>query len=259
MSGHGLERRKQGGRRLANPGGGFGQQHQARGVGPVHRRRQAALPRPERRVGEGQLVQGLIAGQAVRTLAPGPVGVAPAQGIHGLGQFIARVPGLMNRLPAAVDVVVHQRNVQAVQLQLFAQHPSVHAGLCPVQCLAVGSDQGRIAPVGLDLFQPAGIRVPAVGPTLDAQAMTHRAQADLALVPGTAPGGDGGVPFDAVDTAGRGREAQVQVTGAGTEVAQHTHRHAAQWQLPGGQAGLGVLGEGVDRIHGGRQRIVLDI
>ena len=43
MSGHGLERRKQGGRRLANPGGGFGQQYLARGVGPVHRRRQAAL------------------------------------------------------------------------------------------------------------------------------------------------------------------------------------------------------------------------
>ncbi len=125
--------------------------------------RQLALAVPEAGVRKGQRGQRLVELRAMNGLLPGPREIARAERLEVLAQRLAR-PALGQReLFAAGEFEVHQRDLDAGQRALLAQHPSVDARLRPVQRAMVGADGGELAAEGLDLFQPAARGVVAVG------------------------------------------------------------------------------------------------
>jgi hypothetical protein len=89
-----------------------------------------------------------------------------------------------------------------------------------VQRAVVRANRLEVAAGGLDLLQPAALRVVAVGPAAHLQTAEARTQAQLAFVVRAAPALHQAVAGHAFLRAGCGHEAQVQVAGPGGEGAQ---------------------------------------
>ena len=116
-----------------------------------------------------------------------------------------------------------QGQLDGRQTFALAQHPAIDHGLGPVQRALPGVLAGQAAAVGLDLFEPARLRVPAVGAAAHQQVAMTGAQADLAQALGAAPAGDQGMTVDALLGRRGGGVAQVQVAAPGHQLAQGAH------------------------------------
>src|SRR5689334_22337045 len=81
----------------------------------------------------------------------------------------------------------------------------------------------EVAAVGLDLLEPVGLGVPAVGPAAHHEAAMRAFDRDLAAVGAASAASHGGVAGHALHRGGRGRETQVEVAGARGELAQGAH------------------------------------
>jgi len=127
------------------------------------------------------------------------------------------------RLAARTDVVVHEREFERVEAELFAQKRPVHAQLRPVQRTLVFAHCFEVAAIGLELFEPAACGVVAVGAAAHRQRFECAGQRDFGLVARRAPRGDGGVAGAAIARVGRRREAHVEVAAFGGELAQRAH------------------------------------
>jgi hypothetical protein len=123
----------------------------------------------------------------------------------------------------AGDVEIHQREMDFGQPQLLAQQVTIHAQLCPVQMAVVVAHAGKLAAVGLDLFEQVLLRVVAVGPSAHMQRPEVARKADLGLIARPAPRADHGVSGHAFLGGGGGREAQVEVALLGGKFAQRAH------------------------------------
>jgi len=106
---------------------------------------------------------------------------------------------------------------------------AIDRGLRPVQSAVVGGDGVRIAPVGLDFFQPVQQRRIAVGAPAYDQGMASAAQFQgfgqehFLFVARWPTGAYDGMALYAFECCGRRGEAQVKVSRACGEVAQCTH------------------------------------
>ena len=232
------QRREQCGHGLADAGGCLREQVAPGAVGTVHGSGHLALTGSKCLKRKAQRLQRRVARHAVQALGASPAGVAGAQRFKKGLQLHGAVPHRQHGFLSGVDVEINQRHFDALQTELLAQHPGVHAGLRPVKGAMVVGDAVGISPVGLDLFQPWRGGVEAVGAALHQQLAETRAEFDFALVARLAPSGDGGVSLNAVLRAGRGRETQVQIAGLGRERAEHTHRHRGRgWRFVGQERG----------------------
>ena len=215
------------------PVGGLGQQAAAAGLVAilalahvaVHRHGQLTLPRAKAAVRKGQSRQRRVAGLAVLLLPVRPIQVARAQRLKVRLQVGGGVGfdqlGLLPRAGLHVD----QRHLQALQPPSLAQQVAVHARLRPVQGALVGAHPVELAPVGLDLFELLAGSVKPVGPPTHCELLEQATQRHLGLIAFAPAALHQAVAFHALQRAGRGSEAQVQVARAGREGAQGTHRH----------------------------------
>ena len=232
LTGAGLQHREQRTQRLADARGGLGQQAAAAGLVAilalahvaVHRHGQLALPRAKAAVRKGQRRQRRVAGLAVLLLAVRPGQVARAQRLKVRLQVGGGVGfdqlGLLPRAGLHVD----QRHLQAREPPGLAQQVAVHAGLGPVQGALVGAHPVELAPVGLDLFELLAGSVKTIGPPAHRELLEQPAQRHLGLVAIAPAALHQAVAFHALQRAGGGGEAQVQVARAGGEGAQGAHR-----------------------------------
>ena len=253
----GLQQREQRAQRLADARGGLRQQAAAavfvailvvpvaRPHVAVHSHGQLALPGAKAAVRKGQRRQRCIAGLAVLLLAVGPGQVARAQRLKVRLQIRSGVGfdqlGLLPRAGLHID----QRHLQAREPPRLAQQVAVHAGLGPVQGALVGAHPVELAPVGLDLFELLAGCVKPVGPPTHRELLEHATQRHLGLVAIAPAALHQAVAFHALQRAGRGSEAQVQVARAGREGAQGTHRHCQRgrgWKGCGHAAAVPMRG-----------------
>ena len=84
----------------------------------------------------------------------------------------------------------------------------------------------QVTSVGLDFFEAVAGRVIAVGASAHAQGFELPFQGDFRFIARAPPGNHAPVAFDAFLGCGRRREAQVQVTHLGAELAQRPYGHA---------------------------------
>ena len=101
-----------------------------------------------------------------------------------------------------------------------------------MQVAVIGRYRREIAAIGFDFLQNIGRRVIAVRPAPHGQGTELTFQAQLGLIPGTAPGSYGAVPGNPLLGSRRRGEAQIQVAGLGRELAQGTDCNAIA-QVPG--------------------------
>ena len=231
---HRLEQREQRAQGLADAGGRLGQQATPGGgagtlcvgvCGAVHGHGQLALPGAKRGQRKAQPRQGGVALLAVRGLAvrPGQVALAlrgKERLQRGGGVFLHQ-----HGLGMGGGVHVDQRKLEPRHPARLAQQVAVHLGLGPVQRAVVGAHAVQRAAVGLDFFELAQRRVPAIGAAAHRQVVVRAGQRHLGLVAGAAALLHRTVALHAFERAGGGGEAQVQVTRAGRELAQRAHGH----------------------------------
>ena len=216
---------EQGAHGLADTGGRLGQQAAAAGRRAVHRLGQATLPGAERPRRKRQLQQRRVPRLAVQRLLPGPAQERGAALLKGLRQFGGAEDLAQHHLGLAVDIEIDQRQRQLGQAAGPAEQRAIGLQLRPVQVATVLGDLVGVAAQGLDLLQAAAAGVVTVGPPAYPQRAALALQHQLGLVVGAAARCHGELALDALQRGGRGREAPVQVTPLGGELAQRTHRH----------------------------------
>ena len=233
LCGHRPERTKQRGHGFTDAGGRLHQQVSTLAVRAPRGAGQIALAVAKTVERKAQRFKLSVARAAMGLFAARPVYVALAQSVEVLAQLIGGVPAGQCGFGLGVDVEVHQRHLDALQPELLAQHPSVHAGLRPMQRAVVVAHQRHVATVGLDFFQPWDAGVETVGAALNEQVVQARAQRNFALVGCSAACGHRLVASHAVLRGGRGREAQVEIARLRGERAQHPHSNLqffGRWQ-----------------------------
>jgi hypothetical protein len=195
---HGAQQREQRAHGLADAGGRLRHQAAARAGGAVHRLGQFALAGAEGRHRKRQRrAAPRPAHGAVRRLLRRPGGRYRAgTGLRKTPAALRRVGGLgQHRFDWRVSMLKYtSANVPPAPGPVgLADQPAVDPRLGPVQRALVGALAGQVAAVGLDLFQPVGGRVPAVGAAAHPQRAEVGRQRHLALVARAAPRGDGAV------------------------------------------------------------------
>ena len=225
---HGLEHGEDGAQRLADARGRL--RHQAlaallRARHAVDGHGQLALARAKALHGKAQRGQRRLARRAVGGLAARPVQEQRAllleEGAQRGRVFLLHQHGFLR----VAHVEIHQGHAQPLQAARLAQQMGVDARLGPVQGAVVGAHALDLAPVGLDFLELAGLGVEAVGAAAHAQVAVLTGQADLGLVVLAPARLHQAVAGHALQRAGRGREAQVQVARARRELAQRAHGH----------------------------------
>ncbi|MNN17797.1 hypothetical protein D3C81_1309910 [compost metagenome] len=223
---HGLEQREQRAESLADTGAGLGHQAAPGADRLVQGFGQLPLALAKLRVRKAQALQAAVTlGQALR-LPLGPGQKTQALGFEKSLQLDGAVMLADQGLAVVVHVQVNQRYLDGRQLPRLAQQPGIDLGLGPVQLAMIGRLAGQVTTVGLDLFKTVCGGVITVGAAAHLQTLISAFECDLRLVPGGPPGHYPAMALDALLGSGRRCEAQVEVTGLGSELTQSAHRHA---------------------------------
>jgi hypothetical protein len=82
----------------------------------------------------------------------------------------------------------------------------------------------QVAAKGFDLFQPIRVSVIAVRTAPNAQVFKLARQIQFRLIPRPAPCHHHALPHHAFECSGRRREAQIEITLLGRELAERAHR-----------------------------------
>ncbi|MNH11283.1 hypothetical protein D3C79_707920 [compost metagenome] len=223
---HGLEQREQGTKGLADTGGGLGHQAAPGTYRLVHSLGKIALAAAHLPVRKAQRLQpGVAQGYSLQLLF-GPVQEDRALAVEVLLK-LQRTAALFDQgLAVAVDIQVHQGQVDFAELTLLAEQPAIDSGLGPVQLPMIIRLARQVAAVGLDFLQAIELRVIAVGPAAHLQGAKLPFKADLSLESRPTPGHHPLMAADALLGRGRRSEAQVQIAHLGAELAQCSHCHA---------------------------------
>ncbi len=219
-----LELREQGAKRLADAGRRLRHKRGARASRLVHRLGQLPLAGTKVVVGKAQGGKRLVARSAVGHFLCGPVDERLTLGLEEHAQLCCGVTLDEQRFLVAGDVEIDQCQFEFIEPACLTQQPAIDLRLRPVQLAMIGGLALQVAAKGLDLFQAIARRVVAIGTAAHAQLPVLPLQGDLALVAIATPGGDLGVPGDAFQRGGRGREAQIQIADLGGEFAERAHR-----------------------------------
>ena len=185
-----------------------------------HRFGETALAGAKRRMRKGQCGERAITLVAMRQLAVGPRDETIGQRFEEAPQLVGRQVALERRLVLRAHVVVDERHRDARQAELAAHQPAVHLRLCPVQQAVIGRHAIELALEGLDLLEPAALRIPAVGAAAHDEVPVLAGQRQLGAIARTAPRRHRLVPGHALLRAGRRREAQLEVAFLRSEFAE---------------------------------------
>ena len=189
---------------------------------------QLPLPGSEGRHGKLQLRHGRIARLTVGGLAACPDEIVGTLRFEKGLQFGGRTFLHQHGLLCAADLEIDQRQLDPLKTALLTQQMTVDPCLGPMQCPMMGAHAVKPAPVGLDLFELLLDGIKAIGPAANLQLFEPAAERQLRLVAAHffTPFLHHGMAFHALQRTRRGREAQIQITAARSELAQRAYCHA---------------------------------
>ncbi|MNZ81084.1 hypothetical protein D3C78_997410 [compost metagenome] len=179
---HGLEQRKQGTEGFADARGGLSHQAASGTDRLVNGLGQFPLTSAKLPVREAQALQpGVTPCHALQLLFC-PAQEHRALGIEELFERLSTAVLFDQGLGIAVDIQVHQRQVDVGQLALLTKQPAIDLGLGPVQLPMVVGLARQVAAVGFDFFQAVQLRVVAICPAPHLQGRKLPLKADLGLI-----------------------------------------------------------------------------
>ncbi|MNJ56445.1 hypothetical protein D3C77_519910 [compost metagenome] len=139
-------------------------------------------------MGKTQALQPGVAHCHALQLLLRPVQKQRALGVEELFKHL-RTAVLFNQgLGIAVDIQVHQRQIDVGQLALLTEQPTIDLGLGPVQLSMIVGLTRQVATVGLDFLQAVQLRVIAICPAAHVQVSKLPLKADFSLITRTPPG-----------------------------------------------------------------------
>ena len=259
LSRAGLECRKQGCQRFTDTGGSLREQRAAAPVGVVDSPRQQFLAGAKLRMRKRHVGECCVAALAVRLLLLCPTRKALTERLEMNAQRLGKHGFEQQGLLAGIDVVVNQRQFQAGQTAQLTRQMTIDASLRPMQRpLPVGNAVG-LAAMGLDFFEPAQLRIKAIGPTpylQDKRCLARDrtcsplkpvlgAERQFGLVVRPSPADHRLVAGHAFGRGRRRRRAQFKTARAGTKLTQIAHAdRIRRHRVRRGRVddGLGVVG-----------------
>ncbi len=140
-------------------------------------------------------------------------------------QLVGRAHLLDHSLPLVREIEINEGETDFRQRFAPAQQRAVDSQLGPVNGPMTPGHPLQVAAIGLELLQTVGSGVVAVGATANQQIRRLPAEGDLRFITVAAAAGDCSVAFHPLARRGRRREAKVEVTRLGGEIAQSAHRN----------------------------------
>ena len=128
-------------------------------------------------------------------------------------------------LAVAIDIEIHERDIQRIERIASAEHGAVELRLRPMQRAMILRDACKVTAEGLALIEAHGLRIEAIRPPADRELSVGGAQRYFTLIARTTTGGDALVASDSFECRGRRRESQIEIPALRSDRTERPNRH----------------------------------